>query len=108
MSKQPHISSEYPYRAKVTDPYQALATAVLKNAIGIWKNGNISEKSKVQKWLSTKGYVKSYEFWCTAAGIEMDWLREQLNKYERYKVLGKKKSELEVSLDTRKRPYKRK
>ena len=103
------MPSNYPpYKEQVTDPYQALATAVLKNAIIVWKNGKIKERKKVAKWLQTEGYVKSCEFWCSAAGVDLDWLREQLIKYEKSKPLGKKKSELETSLDTTKRPYRRK
>ena len=101
-------SGEYPYKKTVDDPYRALATAVLKSAITVWKSGNFREKNKVEKWLKTEGSIKSYEFWCAAAGIDMDWLQGQLKKYERLKTLGKKKSELETSLDPEKRPYRKK
>ena len=93
-------SGEYPYKKTVDDPYRALATAVLKSAITVWKSGNLREKNKVEKWLKTEGPIKSYEFWCAAAGIDMDWLRGQLKKYERLKTLGKKKSELETESKT--------
>ena len=59
MSRQTHVLDEYPCKKATSDPYEALATAVLKNAIVIWKNGNIRERSKVVNWIGTKGYVKS-------------------------------------------------
>ena len=96
------------HEEKITDPYQALAAAVLKNAITVWKTGKIREKKKVEEWLQTEGSVKSCEFWCTAAGVEVDWLREQLKKYENLKLSGNKKGDLDASINITKRPYKRK
>ncbi len=103
-----HLPAEYPHRTVGTDPYQALATAVLKNAIGIWKNGNARQRSDIAKWLKTEKYIRSCEFWCIAAGVDVDWLREQLNKYQEKKAMGKESTTLENSLDTTKRPYQKK